>query len=356
MRSLSILQLCIFCIAVCGFHRRISTKLRVVPHDSRFFSREVSLRAVWSNPQAVEDYQNYLDGVEEQVSKDQPSVFVAGSDRRLAEGLASFGFGKDVVISSIKELPASVDGLTDFPIYACVAPMDLEQLILDCPEAKRPDLVFLQTGMMEPLLKRYGLCGKRNTQALCYFEFHPMSGKPIDYVMNLGLDQQGNDKLAAVTSVCGKWAGAMTQRLTRNNIYCEAVGYYEWRRVMLERVLFETIFSLVGALHKDSTFGEVGLYYKDEVEEMWTDFNRCIRGHLAVTMLYGVEERFYAIAESFQRHGDRRRAIGDDWPFFHGYWMEVDRMYTSKGLDPPVPMWREYMDYGVYKNIFTLPS
>jgi hypothetical protein len=47
--------------------------------------------------------------------------------------------------------------------YCCklqVKEDDLEEVLKACPDDKRADLIFLQEGCTEPLLKRYGVCRK----------------------------------------------------------------------------------------------------------------------------------------------------------------------------------------------------
>ena len=53
------------------------------------------------------------------------------------------------------------------PIYVCTRNDDLASVIEKTPSSRRPDLVFLQNGMLGPFLKGYGL--DKNTQALIYF-------------------------------------------------------------------------------------------------------------------------------------------------------------------------------------------
>lgn len=46
--------------------------------------------------------------------------------------------------------------------YCClqVKEDDLEEVLKACPDDKRADLVLLQEGCTEPLLKQYGVCRK----------------------------------------------------------------------------------------------------------------------------------------------------------------------------------------------------
>ncbi|CAN0383328.1 unnamed protein product, partial [Laminaria digitata] len=59
--------------------------------------------------------------------------------------------------------------LTEFPIYVCVPEGEVAAVIDLCPPEKREDLVFMQAGCLEPLLKSRGLCRSDQTQATLYF-------------------------------------------------------------------------------------------------------------------------------------------------------------------------------------------
>ena len=57
----------------------------------------------------------------------------------------------------------------EFPIYVCVPENEVASVIDSCPPEKREDLVFLQSGCLEPLLKSRGLCRNDQTQATLFF-------------------------------------------------------------------------------------------------------------------------------------------------------------------------------------------
>ncbi|CAM9994542.1 unnamed protein product, partial [Hapterophycus canaliculatus] len=61
---------------------------------------------VWSNPQAVQDYKDLLDGVAPEDTIDQPSVIVGGG--KLGTALASMGMGEDLVLGRGEEIPLTL--------------------------------------------------------------------------------------------------------------------------------------------------------------------------------------------------------------------------------------------------------
>ena len=61
-------------------------------------------------------------------------------------------------------------------------------------------------------------------------------------------------------------------------------------------------FNLIGSVHSQTskeelTYSTVALGYGDECVEMVRELSGCLRGSLAVTMMFGFEERIMEIAE-----------------------------------------------------------
>lgn len=67
--------------------------------------------------------------------------------------------------------------LKEFPIYVCVPENEVASVIDSCPPPKREDLVFLQSGCLETLLKSRGLCRNEQTQATLYLSVEKVSGQ-----------------------------------------------------------------------------------------------------------------------------------------------------------------------------------
>ena len=121
---------------------------------------------VWSNPQAVEDYQALLSGVVPVVTDDMASVIVLGTspeERRLGLFLNKINTrGDDQVLevgalASLAATLPSKDGsgesqLESFPIYMCVGADELEAAIDAVPDAQRGDLVFVTDGFIEQVV------------------------------------------------------------------------------------------------------------------------------------------------------------------------------------------------------------
>lgn len=206
--------------------------------------------ATWSNGQAIREYQDFLASGRQEVMKesDGPSLIVKSSRDNppydaLAYAIRTLGRGDDVIISSTDELPRSVGGRDIFPIILVIPPYELNDFIKSLPESwklRSDDFVFLSggnlCGVIEPILKSFGYARDTTTQFLVSgFSLPPILGigKPLDLTCELGLDANGEVKLSGTCASCGKWSGAIQERLERNSITCRSVFYREWRRMMV---------------------------------------------------------------------------------------------------------------------------
>jgi hypothetical protein len=120
-----------------------------------------------------------------------------------------------------------------------------------------------------------------------------------DGTVNLGADSYGEIKTAGTCSACGKWRGAVAERLTRSNVKCDVDFYREWRRKMWERSVLDAVFTLLGAVRdvQPTTVKDVALYYEAEVADILWELSGLLRGWKALTLMYGFEERLFAVAE-----------------------------------------------------------
>eukprot|EP00591_Stephanopyxis_turris_P006953 CAMPEP_0195522514 /NCGR_PEP_ID=MMETSP0794_2-20130614/20755_1 /TAXON_ID=515487 /ORGANISM="Stephanopyxis turris, Strain CCMP 815" /LENGTH=395 /DNA_ID=CAMNT_0040652285 /DNA_START=69 /DNA_END=1256 /DNA_ORIENTATION=+ len=276
------------------------------------------LGATWSNGQAIKEYQDFLStgksGPDE--TRDGGSVIMTdGTNPNLAAALVKLGMGDDLVIdidvtgdsNAWPALPTTMsDYGEEYPVYVAVSPHSLDSLLTKLPEgykAKYGDLVFFSggaaCGCIEPILRRRGFCHDYNTQVLVSGMTLPDGNYfPLDQSFQIGLDKRGQEKWTGECASCGKWNGAVAERLLRNNIRCKVGFYREWRRLMWERAIFDAVFPLVGAVRDErTTFTDVALYYAEEVAEMLWQISMLLRGTLAITMTYGFEERLFDLAE-----------------------------------------------------------
>ncbi|CAM9266493.1 unnamed protein product, partial [Phaeothamnion confervicola] len=169
-----------------------------------------------------------------------------------------------------------------------------------------------------------------------------------------GVDVQGQPKYTGESAVCGRWAGALAERLGRSGLRCEIQFYNDWRRVMFEHLVFDCAINLVGALHNNQPVKDVARYYQAECIEMIEELARALRGILAVTLLYGYEERILAYAESPAVADAKTGVEKETFPWRHGFFYDMSMMAREKGWPDPCPMHSEYLGYGNSEGLFSI--
>mmetsp|Transcript_5026 Transcript_5026/g.7559 ORF Transcript_5026/g.7559 Transcript_5026/m.7559 type:complete len:170 (+) Transcript_5026:406-915(+) len=134
------------------------------------------------------------------------------------------------------------------------------------------------------------------------------------------MDNQGQHKMKGESSLYRNWAGAMQEKLYNNCIRCKTGFYRDWRRWMWEMAAYDAVFNLVGAVRDDenpTTHKDVALYYEEEAVDMLWQINNNLRGRLAVTLIYGFEDRVFEYAE--RNGGDWEcKVSGDNYSYQFG--------------------------------------
>ena len=178
-----------------------------------------------SDSRATQEYFDFLLGkVTQEVTEDGPSVIVGNG--RIGSMLLDFGSRRgfeDTVVERGELIPEDHTG----PVYLCVPAPDLEAVIAACPESKRDDLVFLSDGHLEPLFQRNGIYGP--TQASLWLACMRKGGKPVD--------GSTVDAPEGLTTVSGKWSGAMAMRMSTGNMACHVKMDRDGRRAQLEKLV-----------------------------------------------------------------------------------------------------------------------
>lgn len=96
------------------------------------------------------------------------------------------------------------------------------------PPPRRPDLVFIQNGHLQPWLDSVGLGDA--TQVLVYFAVAAAGDAPTD-----GVTDANPEGLTAAT---GKWAGAVAARLNGAGLACKVLPKGEFDKAMLEKLVW----------------------------------------------------------------------------------------------------------------------
>lgn len=297
----------LLCIEAFHFHAR-PTHLATSKKDV------TALRATWSNGQAIKEYQDFLATGKSELEKedDGPSVIVSSADNSpLVDAIVALGKGEDIVRSPQDPLPDMMGGRDSYPIYIALPPYELKAFLQNLEgdwKNRTEDFVFISggkaCGVVEPILREFGMCRDSMTQLLVGFSLPtPLTGsvnarKPEDLSVRMGEDANGDAKWAGESQACGKWNGAVAYRLRENAIRCKQCFYREWRRAMWEQALYDCVWNVVGSVREEETDHlDVAMYYELESSDMMWELANGLRGGLAVTLIYGFEDRLFSFAE-----------------------------------------------------------
>jgi len=241
-----------------------------------------------SDSRATQEYFDFLlNRTKQEVTEDGPSVIVGGG--RVGSLLREFGSRRgfdDELVSRGELIPSDHPG----PVYVCVQTADLEEVVAACPDDKKDDLVFLQDGMLEPLFQRHGLYGP--TTCALWLACLRVGGKPVDGITS--------DAPEGLTTVSGKWSGAVSARLHAGGMTCHEKMERDGRRAVLEKLVFTSAYNLVGACYGGITVGEVQSKHRMEVGAMSRELASFIRYTLSVSLFSGLDDRLAAYAEKME--------------------------------------------------------
>ncbi len=258
-------------------------------------ARSGPLRLMHSDSRPTAEYFDFLLGRNQrEETEDCPSIIVG--DGRIGGLLAELGQRRgydDILLRRGDPIPELRAGgqLVRMPIYICTRNDDLEAVIGACPEERREDLVFLQNGQLEPIRQRYGLY--ETTQAVLWLAAMRKGGKALD-----GITDENPEGL---TTVFGKWSGALAMRLGTGDLTCNVMNNdRDLRRNMLEKMIWICSYMLVGAVHGGVTVGEVESNHREEVDALVRELAAFVRFTLSVALKTGLEDRLAAYSRQVE--------------------------------------------------------
>jgi hypothetical protein len=221
--------------------------------------RAPAVRMMFSDSRPTIEYMEYLRDGDKFSDLTDCAALIVGAGK-LGKALhGAMGFEGDVLLGRGEAIPADWEG----PVFVCVPHAELASVLDACPESKYDDLVFWQQPYIEPLLKRYAMT--ENTQVNAYFYINP-GRKPVDVTTDLQPE--------GLTTVTGKWAVAVTQRLARAELSCKLLNKRDFRRAAIERHIGVCALHAIGSTQAHMggragmTFGEVERFAWGELEVM----------------------------------------------------------------------------------------
>lgn len=273
----------------------------------------------WSDPAVTREYMEYLSGINQRVDTTDCQSTIVGTGR-IGEFLKANGDGTDLIIKRGEAIPADAPG----PVYLCTRNDDLEDIIINCPDEKKDDLVFMQNGYLEKLLRRHGV--DENTRGNLYFAVSSLGADPID-----GITEKNPDGL---TSVCGKWEGAFADRIQKSGMTCKVLKERDFRRGQLEKLIWISVFNLIGAVHGKIPMGEVSDMHEKEVTEMSVELATMVRFTLTVGMLPNIEERMLAYGKAVKHFPSALK----EFKWRNGFFYDYSMLAKKNGFPDPTPM------------------
>lgn len=247
----------------------------------------------------------------------QPFTLVGGG--RVGEALKEMGGNIDTVIGR--------EGLVDGPpgpIVVCTRNDALDNVVERTPKDRQKDLVFIQNGMLQPWLDEHGLGD--NTQVLVFFAVAKKGDAPTD-----GKTDTNPEGLTAAT---GPWAETFAARLHAAGLSCKVLDSFEYKKSMLEKLIWICSFMLVGARHGGCSVGDVESKYREEVGQLIRELAVSGSAALHVKLDDGFEERLCAYARSVAHFPTAVK----EFQWRNGWFYSLSEAALKEGQDDPCPL------------------
>lgn len=261
-------------------------------------------------------------------SASQQAFTIVGGGR-VGQALADMGNGNDTIVRRGEPIQTESG-----PIIVCTRNDSLQPVVDQTPQERRQDLVFIQNGMLQPWLDARKLGD--NTQVLVYFAVAKQGDKPID-----GKTDVNPEGLTAAT---GKHAQAVADRLESAGLSCKVLDRDEYKKSMLEKLIWISAVMLVGARHKVNV-GEVEKNHKDEVAELIQELAAAGENELKVKLDDGVVERLCAYSRSVASFPTAVKEL--EWR--NGWFLDISKQATQLGKPDPCPThtaWLKDLGFG----------
>lgn len=338
---------CAFCppMVLGPNHLRRSVSIDVlrkfVSHSRKSSHRHTRMQT-WSDPAVTNEYFDYLQNGTTPVAMSQDCRSTIVGSGRIGSLIEELGKGDDVVLSRGDSIPKDTRG----PIYLCVRNDDLAGIIDACPEDRKEDLVFMQNGMLEDFWKRHGVLTGPGT---------PAESSATRVNLWFGIAKKGGDVIGKrsgddsdqLTCATGKWAGAVKERLEKGDLGCRLLGERDWRRNMLEKLVWIAAFNLVGAVHGNLSMGEVATAHETEVSDMVSELCTMLRFTLAVAMMSGTEQRLIQYAKSVADFPTGLK----EFMWRNGWFYGKSRLALANNFSDPSPIHTNYLEDGKKRGL-----
>ena len=237
---------------------------------------------------------------------------------RVGQALSKMSKGLDVVIKRGQAITGPPG-----PIIVTTRNDDLEAVVEATPVERRKDLVFIQNGMLKPWLDAKGL--EDNTQVLVYFAVAKLGDSPTDGVTDLNPE--------GLTAAYGEHAQAIADRLHAAGLSCKVLNKTDFKKSMLEKLIWICSFMLVGARHGGCTVGEVESTYTSEVKTLIGELAAAGGAALGVESEDGIEARLCAYGRSVAHFPTAVK----EFTWRNGWFYGLSNLAQENGQPDPCP-------------------
>lgn len=193
--------------------------------------------------------------------------------------------------------------LADFeagPIVIATRNDDLEKILKEIPKNRFSDLVFIQNGMYQPVLDKYGI--SECTKVLIYFAIQNKGDKPVD---------------GKGTVVTGKHGISIKQLLNKNEIDASLLKEDQFNIVMFEKLLWNCVFGLLCRVYNKNV-GDLVQAHRDEIEKLTEELSAIIAEKENVQMPFDTSEKLCDYSMKISDY------IGDvkEWSWRNGWFWD----------------------------------
>lgn len=183
------------------------------------------------------------------------------------------------------------------PIYVCTRNDSLRDVIELTPASKRQDLVFIQNGMIAPILEAYDL--HKNTQGLIYFAVQSKGAQA----------QDGGESV-----VWGKWAAHFCELGAKLGVLLTEVDQASFEKKMFEKLIWNCVFGLLGETTGTSV-GEIVENHKSDVQKLTEELRSIANQFLTEPIDEGLLPRMfeYSVSVASFKGGLKEYAYRNGW-------------------------------------------
>lgn len=191
---------------------------------------------------------------------------------------------KSLLIKRGDTIPEDGEGT---PILLATRNDALEGIIDACPENRRKDLVFMQNGYLDDFLASKGL--QDNTQVLLFVAVAALGEAPTDGIT--AVNPEG------LTTATGVHADAFKARLSSRGMKCNLVTPEDYRPAMFEKLMWISVYMLVGTAKECSSVGQAGSEHGELVEQLVNELVAAVSEKEGITFQPGTMERLAAYTD-----------------------------------------------------------